>query len=209
MELQYYGANCIKISTKKATIVIDDNLADLGLPAVTKPGDIALFTGAHGEPAVETKLVIDNPGEYEVADISIQGIAARSHLEESEKKEDTTIFKLITDDIRLVAIGHVFPELNDVQLEAIGTVDVLVIPVGGNGYTLDPIGALKLIKKIEPKLVIPTHYDDKKVNYPVPQQELAVALKELTMEPRETVAKLKLKAADLTDTTQVVILERQ
>ena len=208
MELQYYGANCIKVATKKAALVIDDNLADLGLSLVTKAGDIALFTGTHTTPKTEVKLVIDHPGEYEASDISIQGVAARSHIEEKDAK-DATIFKIIADDIRLVVIGHIYPELSDEQLEALGTVDVLVIPVGGNGYTLDPIGALKIIKKIEPKIVIPTHYADKKLKYPVPQQELAVALKELAMEPRETVAKLKLKPTDLTDVTQLIVLERQ
>jgi L-ascorbate metabolism protein UlaG (beta-lactamase superfamily) len=83
-----------------------------------------------------------------------------------------------------------------------------VVPVGGNGYTVDPIGALKLIKEIEPKLVIPTHYADKALKYPVPQQELSVALKELAMEPKETVAKLKLKPTELTDVTQLIILEK-
>ena len=60
---------------------------------------------------------------------------------------------------------------------------MLVVPVGGNGYTVDPVGALKLIKDIEPKLVIPTHYADKALKYPVPQQDLAGALKEPGMEP--------------------------
>ncbi len=208
MELQYWGANCLKVITKKATLTVDDNLADLGLKAVTRAGDIALFSGPHGAPGVEVKLVIDQPGEYEASDVSIQGIAAQAHLDEAGKK-DATIFKIIADDIRLAIVGHIYPDLSDAQLEAIGTVDVLVIPVGGNGYTLDPIGTLKVIKKIEPKLVIPTHYADKKVNYPVPQQELEAALKDLAMEPREAVAKLKIKPIDLTDTAQVVILERQ
>ena len=87
-------------------------------------------------------------------------------------------------------------------------VDVLVVPVGGNGYTVDPVGALKLIKAIEPKLVVPTHYADKALKYPVPQQDLAAALKELAMETKETVAKLKLKPAELTDVTQLIVLEK-
>lgn len=209
MELQYYGANCIKLTTKKATITVDDNLAEVGLKSVAKAGDILLFTGKHQGDFKEPKLTLDQPGEYEVSDISIQGIAARSHMEANEKAKDATIFKIMTDDVRIVVIGHIYPELSDKQLEAIGTVDILVIPVGGNGYTLDPISALKVIKKIEPKLVVPTHYADKALKYEVPQQDLDNAIKELAMEPKETVAKLKFKPAELTDTTQLVILERQ
>jgi len=209
MDLQYYGANCVKISTKKATVVIDDNLDKLGLKSITKKDDIALFGMAHDNPSQEVKLVIDSAGEYEVSDVSIQGIPARGHMDEAGKIT-ATIFKMIIEDVRVVSLGHIYPELNDQQLEAIGTVDVLLVPVGGNGYTLDPIGALKLIKKIEPKLVIPTHYADNAIKYEVPQQDLENALKELAMEPRETVDKLKLKSGDfVSDVTQLVVLERQ
>ncbi len=209
MELQYYGANCVRIAGKKAAVTIDDNLSEVGLKSVTKVGDIVLFSGPHKDSPKDPKLVIDQPGEYEVSDVSIQGIAARSHIDEAGKL-NATMFKLIVEDVRIAVVGHVYPELNDKQLEALGTIDILIIPVGGNGYTLDPVGALKIIKKIEPKLVIPTHYADKAVKYEVPQQELEVAIKELAMEPKETIDKLKLKASDfISDVTQLVILQRQ
>ncbi len=208
MELQYYGGNCVRLSTKKATVVIDDNLATLGVKAQTKPGDIALFTTAHDKPAVETKFILDQPGEYEVADISIQGIGARAHMDENGKNS-ATMYKLILDDTRIAVVGHVYPELSSSQLEALNTIDILIIPVGGNGYTLDPVGALKLIKEIEPKIVIPTHYDDKALKYEVPQQPLEEALKGLSMEATEPLAKLKIKAGEFGETTKLVILERQ
>jgi L-ascorbate metabolism protein UlaG (beta-lactamase superfamily) len=208
MEIQYYGANCLRLVTKKAHITVDDNLAELGQKAVTKAGDSALFTLTHGVPAVETKIIIDQPGEYEVSDVSIQGIAARAHIDEADKRT-ATMFKIVGEDIRVVITGHIYPELSDEQLEAIGMVDVLIVPVGGNGYTLDSVGALKIIKKIEPKIIIPTHYDEKGLNFPVPQAELEDALKGLAMEPKETVAKLKVKPSELGDTTQLIILEKQ
>lgn len=208
MEIQYFGANCVRLSTKKASIIIDDNLEELGQKSVTKNGEVALFTGPHGDSSAKTepKIVIDQPGEYEVSDTSIQGIAAQAHIDESGK--NATIFKIVDDDIRVVVTGHIYPELSDDQLEKIGMVDVLIIPVGGNGYTLDGVGALKVIRKIEPKIVIPTHFDEKGFNFPVPQQPLAEALKALAMEPKETVAKFKVKLAELTDTTQLVVLEK-
>jgi len=208
MEIQYYGANCVKLSSKKASIVIDDNLSDLGLKSVTKPGDIALFTGAHAVPSVAVKLVIDQPGEYEVSETSVNGIAARAHIDVEDQKT-ATIFKFIIDDIRLVALGHIYPELSDAQLEAMGTVDVLIVPIGGYGFTLDSIGALSLIKKIEPKIIIPTHFADKDITYPVPQQELDEALKDLAMEASEAVPKLKLRVGDISDVATLVVLERQ
>lgn len=208
MELQFFGANCIGLTYKGTRIVIDDNLAELGSKNITKATDVALFTGAHSAGGNPARLTFDSPGEYEVADISVIGIAARAHIDEEDQPPSATMFKLVTGELSVLLTGHIYPELSEAQLEAIGAVDLLVVPVGGNGYTVDPVGALKLIKDIEPKLVIPTHYADKALKYPVPQQDLANALKELAMEPKETVSKLKLKPSELTDLTQLIVLEK-
>jgi L-ascorbate metabolism protein UlaG (beta-lactamase superfamily) len=207
MDIQFYGGNCIVLSTKHARVVIDDTLTDLGTKSVARAEDIALFTGPHGIPAVTPKIMIDQPGEYEVSGVSIYAIPARAHMDE-DKQRNATMYKLMIDDVRVLVTGHVYPELSDVQLETIGMVDVMLVPVGGNGYTLDGVGALKLIKKVEPKLVIPTHYDDKSLHFPVPQQDLEQALKGLAMEPKETVAKLKLKVGELSEGTQLIIVEK-
>ncbi len=209
MELQFYGANCIAVSTKNARVCVDDNLAELGVKSAAKTNDVALFTGAHADPAQPTKMLVDHPGEYEMAGISIYGIAVRGHMDEASKKT-ATMYKIIADDFRILVVGHIYPELNDKQLEAIGMIDVMVVPVGGHGYTLDATGALSLIKKIEPKIVIPTHYDDASLKFPVPQAPLDDALKVLAMEARERVARLKLKPSDLGlgENTQLIVLER-
>lgn len=206
MDLQFYGANCFGLTHKGSRVVIDDNLAELGAKRVVKPGDVALFTGVHGG-ALGSRLLFDSPGEYEVADISVIGIAARSHLEQTGGT-GATMFKLIVGDLSVLFTGHIYPELSDAQLEAIGIIDLMIVPVGGNGYTVDPVGALKLIKAIEPKLVVPSHYADPALKFVVPQQELSNALKELAMEPKETVPKLKLRPTELSDVTQLIILEK-
>lgn len=206
MEFQYYGGNCIKISTRQATFIVDDNLVALGAKSIVKPEDIALYTSLPTTKA-EARLVITDPGEYEVSEVSIFGISARGNSEEAGQSS-ATIYKLQYEDTRVAILGHTYPDLSEDQLEEIGTVDILITPVGG-GNTLDSDGALKLIKKIEPKIVIPTHYDDKGLKYEVPQQALAEALKNLGMETKETLAKFKPKPTDYTDTTQVIVLEKQ
>ncbi len=210
MDIQFHGANCIVLSGKQVHIVIDDNLAELGGHTVAKDGDVLLFTTeTHPANLVrEPKIMIERPGEYEVSGVSIYGIAARAHMDE-EKQKTATMYKIAFDDLNVLVAGHVYPDLNDAQLEFIGMIDVLLIPVGGNGYTLDGIGALKLIKKIEPKIIIPTHYDDPKLNLPVPQQSLEQALQSLAMEPKETVSKLRIKPADLVETTaQLIVVQK-
>ncbi len=207
MDVQFHGANCITITGKQARLVIDDNLTDLGDKSIAKEGDVAIFTTIHANPPAGSKLLIDQPGEYEVSGVSVYGIAARAHIDE-EGKKSATMYKLILDDMNVLVTGHIYPELNDAQLEAIGMVDIMFVPVGGNGYTLDGVGALKLIKKIEPKLVVPTHYDDPKLTFPVPQQSLEQGIQALAMEPKETVTKLRLKPIELMDVTQLIVVEK-
>jgi len=208
MEFQYFGGNCVRISTKDAVVIVDDNLSELGKKSQTKSGDIVIFTGAHADTQVDTKITIDQPGEFEVSKISIMGISARAHMDE-ENQKTATMFKLVADDIRVLITGHIYPELSDDQLESIGLIVVMVVPVGGNGFTLDGVGALKIIKSIEPKLILPVHYADDQIKYPVAQQELSVVLQSMGMEAKESVSKLKIKGSDLFEGTQVVILERQ
>lgn len=207
MEFQYYGGNCVRIATKQAQIVVDDTLKDLGGKSILKADDIALFTTLPKDKH-EGRLQITDPGEYEVSEVSIFGIAARGHMEE-EGKASATIYKLQYEDLRVCVLGHIFPDLSEEQLETIGLIDILILPVGGHGYTLDGVDALKLIKKIEPKIVIPTHYADSALKYEVPQESLEEAIKGLAMEPKEAVAKFRPKPADYGETTQLVILERQ
>lgn len=207
MELQYFGANCLRISTKKAQIVIDDNLEELGLKSITKPTDISLHTHS-GIPLKSARFTADMPGEYEISGVVIHGIAARSHMDETGKKS-AVIYTLTVDDVRVAVMGHIYPDLSEDQLEDIGHVDIAVIPIGNNGYTLDGIGALQIVKKIEPKVVIPTHYADPAIRYKVPQVELSESLKNLGMEISETVDKYKPDRAQWTDTAKLIVLKRQ
>jgi L-ascorbate metabolism protein UlaG (beta-lactamase superfamily) len=206
VELSYFGANCIRITTKKAQVVVDDNLQKLGLKAVTKPTDISLKTFKE-VPDHEARFKIDMPGEYETAGVIIHGVSARSHMDE-EGKNSATIYTLEADGIRAAILGHIYPELSEDQLEEIGMVDIVVVPIGNSGYTLDAVGALKIIKQIEPKVVIPTHFADKDIKYEVPQVELRDALKNLGMESGETLDKYKYKPSDLTDAMKLVVLNR-
>jgi hypothetical protein len=207
MDMQSYGANCLVLSNKQTRLVVDDNLAALGAKSITRDGDICLFTsGEHPAVAAKAKLVLDMPGEYEASGVSIFGLQARAHMDE-EGKKSAVIYKITWGETRVLVTGHVFPKLTETQLEAIGIVDVMFVPVGGNGYTLDATGALQLIKAVEPKIVVPTHYDDAHLHYEVPQMGLEDALKTMAMEPKERVSKLQFKPAEVTDTTQMVVLD--
>jgi hypothetical protein len=117
MDLQYNGGNCVALSSKGVRLVVDDNLVELGGKPVTKPDDIVLFTGPHGVPGEQPKLLIDGPGEYEVSGLSIVGVPARAHID-PEGSHATTMYKIVADDTSYLVTGHIYPGLSDDQLEA-------------------------------------------------------------------------------------------
>ncbi len=204
MDIQYFGGNCVKLSNKKASMVIDDNLVELGLKTKTQDNDISLCTSKDIK-TNKGRFLVDGPGEYEVSEVSIKGIPARAHVD--EKGQRATIYSVHFDGFSIAIVGHIYPELSDEQAENIGLVDVLIIPVGGNGYTLDATGATKIVKKLDPKIVIPTHYANPKLNYPVPQNTVDDFLKILGIQDISPEPLIKLKETDITDKLQVKILE--
>lgn len=205
MDFQYFGANCVRISNKKVSIVLDDNAAQHGLKPIATHDDILVFT--HGKDHTQdAKFIIEGPGEYEIAEVSVRGIPAQAHIDADGL--NATIYSIHVNNFAIAALGHIYPSLSDEQLEALGVIDVLIVPVGGNGYTLDATGAAKIIKSIEPKVVIPTHYSEDGVTYEVPQAELTNFLTEMGATEAEHVDTLKLKESDLGDKTKIIVLDR-
>lgn len=208
MELEYKGGNCVVITHKKDEIVSDPKLSDMGLKDQGAQAAVHLitqpqFAAAHGDDTI----VVDGPGEYEVNNCSIWGIAAHAHIS-PEGAKVATMYRLDLDEITVAILGHIAAKLDESQLEAIGVVDVLVIPVGGFGYTLEPKQAVDLVRAIEPKIVVPVHYAEDGVTYEVPQAPLEDFLKELGATPQEPVTKLKLKAGQLPEKLTVYQLIR-
>lgn len=179
MELQYHGANSLKISTKKSTVLIDPQSDVASLKVDIKKASAVLATQVVFLPANTLEaFVVDGPGEYEFEDYSVKGIPAQAHTAASGDKS-ATMYWIHVNDIRVLVTGHIDAKLSEEQLESIGIVDVLVVPVGGNGYTLDAVGAATVVRAIEPKLVIPVHTADDGLKYDVPQAATELFIKEL------------------------------
>jgi L-ascorbate metabolism protein UlaG (beta-lactamase superfamily) len=207
MEFQYKGANCLVITTKKARIVIDDNLTEVGRQSVGAKSDIDIYTSKMIMKNQKTSdaFIIDGPGEYEISEVSVKGVAARANMDE-EGKHSATIYRLAIGTTMIAVLGHILPKLSDNQLEQLGMIDILVLPIGGNGYTIDPKGAEKLIKEIGPKMVILTHYDQKGTKYEVPQQSIEDFARETSINP-EKIDKLKIKNDIFPDNLTVYQME--
>ena len=192
-EVEYKGANGLIIATKAATVVVDPKLSLVGLADLKVDNVVEVATEerflVEGDGA---RLIIDGPGEYEVGDFSIRGIGATRHIDAPESQQLATIYRIEISDIRIGLLGNIAPKLNDEQLEALGVLDILILPVGGGGYTLDATSASTLVHQIDPKVVIPIHYADTAVKYEVPQDTLEAFVKELGS-PTEKVTKYKIK----------------
>ena len=207
MDIKFFGANAVRLQTKKASIVVDDNLDSLGQKSITKETDLSVYTNRIDEEKVPKSLFyVDRPGEYEVNNVSIKGIAAQAHMDEAGMK-NAVLYRLVIDDYKIGIVGHMYSEISDEQLESLGMIDVLFVPVGGNGFTLDAASALNVIKKIGPSVVVPTHYKDSKIKYEVPQDEISEARKALSMEPAEELDQLSLKSREFSEGTKLVILK--
>ena len=204
-EIEYKGANSIIISTKKSKLVFDPKLSLVGLNDINVKDAVELATEERfALNDSDAKLVISSPGEYGVAGFDILGIAARRHLDSETEGKISTMYRVEIDGTRVGIIGNIYEKLSDEQLEQLGVLDILVIPVGGNGYTLDATGAISLIRMIDPKIVIPVHYADNSLKYEVPQDELKTFISELGA-PVETVSKYKFKQLPIASNVVSVI----
>ncbi len=209
MEIEYRGANCVVIKNNDAIVVVDPT-KNVQCKELNDPSAVVLATQPQFAPAEEAvnSFIIDMPGEYEHKDVSVKGIPVKAHLASDETAQDATLYRVYLSGMRIAVIGHTVAPIDDDDLEALGVVDIVIIPVGGNGYTLDARDAAAIIRGINPapKLVIPTHYADGKTSYEVPQDGLETFAKEMGTEiNKQTSIKLK-DISKLPENTTVIAL---
>jgi hypothetical protein len=196
-DIEYKGGTSVVISTKKSSVVIDPKLSLIGLKDLVIKDGIEVATEARfALNSKDARLVIEGPGEYEIGDFSIRGISTSRHIDELTEERVATVYRIEVGEVRIALLGNIAPNLSEEQLEAIGVVDILILPVGGGGYTLDATSAASLVRSINPKIVIPTHYADSTLSYEVPQDTLDTFTKELGA-PIEVVAKYKVKGLSI------------
>lgn len=195
-DIEYKGGNGIVITGKKTQVVIDPQLSVVGLKNLSAKEAVELATEARfatNDP--DARISIEGPGEYEVGEVSIKGVRAIRHLDTETDETVATVYRIEFGEVRIAVLGNIAPKLNEDQLEEIGIVDILILPVGGNGYTLDSVSAGIITRQIDPKVVIPVHYADAALKYEVPQDNLDDFVKELGLPVEETGSKYKVKSA--------------
>ncbi|MEK7664182.1 MAG: MBL fold metallo-hydrolase [Patescibacteria group bacterium] len=179
MKITWAGQACFQISVSgspnrnatnvaggkdnQVNIVIDP-FGEIGLKIPNFEADILLLTHGHEDhnnaKAIRgSPFLINGPGEYEVKGVFVQGIDSFHDDSLGKDRGRNTIYTIEAEDMKFCHLGDLGQkQLTDEQLEKIGTVDILMIPVGGV-YTIDSSDASKIIGQIEPKIVIPMHYE--------------------------------------------------
>ena len=194
MVISYAGGECFKVSQGDLTLSFNPPGKGSTLAQAKFGADIALvsldhkdFNGIDNASFGERQpFVVEGPGEYEVKGVAVRGFGAPT--EYAGTQTINTIYSVSLEGMNLCFLGA----LSDAALPAaakqgLDDIDVLFVPVGGNG-TLEHAAAYKLAVQLEPKVVIPMHYDEK---------SLKAFLKEAGAEGTKAEEKLTIKKKDL------------
>ena len=196
MTINWFGQSCFRIETKEAhstgsgqvSILIDPFSKDIGLKPPKTKDDLVMVTHQHFdhdslEEMPPESFLIENPGEYEKKGIAIRGISSYHDKVEGKERGLNTIYIMKAEEMTICHLGDLGQEkLTENQVDEIGDVDILLVPVGGN-YTINAKEAVGVIGQIEPKIIIPMHYKIKDLKIELDGPEKFV--KELGLTPEK------------------------
>ncbi len=209
MIIHWYGHACFKLQSNynEVVLAIDPFDNSLGWRAPRITADIAVMStrqGAHNNiDAIKSEresglFVIENPGEYEVGGVFVHSIPI------TEDSGTTLISAIRMDECSIAHLGTLNRTLTESELEELGNVDILCIPIGGNGV-LDAKKAMSIINEIEPRIVIPMQYMIAGLKRDC--DGIDRFLKEFGVKDAETLDKFKISKKDLpVDTTKIICL---
>jgi L-ascorbate metabolism protein UlaG (beta-lactamase superfamily) len=216
MNISWLGLSAFEIEAKNAeasvNVVIDpyQNTSGLRFPR-TLEAAIVLSSRDHEdqnnlETVSGTPFIIDAPGEFEIQGVFVYGIEAPLKGEKEGETSPHTIFRIETEGMSVAHLGALNRELTDKELEQLPSIDILMVPVGGNDV-MTPEQAQHTIERIEPRIVIPMYYAIPNVKQTL--SDLKSFLKLLGGAKTEELPKLKIKKSDLpADETVLKILTR-
>jgi len=219
MNITSLGHSCFEIEDKingvPVVLVTDPYDKETGLRLPKTRADIVTVSHDHHDHnnveailGTEDKppFIIDRPGEYEFKGMFVTGIGCYHDKEEGSKLGKSTMYKIESEDICVLHCGDLATTLSEAQLEKIGEVDVLLIPVGGK-YTLDAKDAADVVRQIDPRIVIPMHYKVPGLNIDIAGVE--AFCKEMGSNG-EKMTKFKFQKKDLpSEEIKLIILEKE
>ncbi len=172
MRITWLGHSCFLLEDSKGRKLLTDPFdTTLGYEVYKDSVDVVTISHKHFDHNYSSKLkgnykIIDKVGMFYVCDIPIKGIPSYHDKDKGAKRGDNIIFTFKIDGYALCHLGDLGHTLSNDDMEVIGNVDILFIPVGGN-YTLSGKEASEVTEKINPKIVIPMHYKTPQVSFPL------------------------------------------
>lgn len=208
MEISWLGHSCFKLKGKNVTVITDPFSPETGYSPGKNTAGIVTVSHRHpGHSYVQgiggNPKIVDGPGEYEIAEVLIIGIATYHDIERGKTRGKNIVFLIEIDNVTVCHLGDLGHMLNMEQLEDLGSVDVLLLPVGGVS-TINASTAAEAVRRIEPKVVIPMHYQTPALKGEL--EPVSRFLKEMGLEQVVPQPKLSITRSNLPETTQVFLL---
>lgn len=214
MEIIRIGLSCFRFRGKTSTVISDPYDPNMvGMKLNGAKSDIITISHHHPDhdyqdgvkPRDKQLITLDAPGEYEIQGIHVTGWKSYHDDKEGQERGKNTIFKIEIDEINVVHLGDIGHMLADSLIDEIGEIDVLCIPVGGT-YTINYQQANEMVRKIDPRIVIPMHYQEPELNPEVFASLDGVEKFSSEFGPSSIEPKLLVNQGKLPEDTQLVIL---
>jgi L-ascorbate metabolism protein UlaG (beta-lactamase superfamily) len=214
MEITWFGHSCFQLKGRNVTLITDPFSPQTDSPVgeASRLGKLpaSIVTISHDHPGhnyvvgvTGSPYVIRSPGEYEISDVLITGVASYHDNDHGKQRGRNTIYLIHMDDLVICHLGDLGHTLQEEQLEVVADADVLLVPIGGQ-HTINAAQAAEVISQVEPRIIIPMHYLPSSEDAPRPLDKFCreMGVEAANSQPRLTIAHTTLPAE-----TQVVILE--
>jgi L-ascorbate metabolism protein UlaG (beta-lactamase superfamily) len=211
MDITWLGHSCFRLRSREVTVVIDppDKSSGYVLPKLT--ADVVLVShdhpGHNNYAAVAGPLrVLDGPGEYEIKGVPIVGVQTAHDGEGGRRRGRNVAWLVQIEEVNVCHLGDLGAPLDSEQAEALGTVDVLLVPVGGHN-TINAAQAAEVITLLEPKLVVPMHFQTEARKGEAKLDAVDAFLRQQGAPDVQPQARLSVARSSLPDETQVALLD--
>ena len=199
MKIKYFGHACFLINTNKGSVCIDP-YGDIGLAEPNISADYYFCSHEHYDhnnyKIVKGAKKLDSKINYQ----TLQTF----HDKQNGKLRGLNNILVINEELKVVHLGDLGEIPSQEVLQKIKNADILFCPIGGT-YTIDYLEAIKLIKTINPKIVIPMHYKIKDSKVDVDTEQNFIKNVGLGINYKES--EIDINSKDLTEKTKIFLLE--
>lgn len=214
MVIKHLGHSSFRIRGSSGTVITDPfSEKSVGFRFPSTSSDIVTVSHQHEDHncvnSVEGQpFVIDGPGEYEVKGIRIHGISTFHDNQRGVQRGKNVMYFFHIDGVSLLHCGDLGHALTEEHVDIVEEVDILFVPVGGV-YTIDAKTAAEIVSRLGPRVTVPMHYNEKRLNQEVFGKLLRIEdfLSEMGQEDVKSQEKLVISKSKLPEETEVVVLK--